>query len=143
MVDPDANFSAAPHGSRDFPLGVPFRDRLALVELALASGQADLDLCMIAGEVNAQRDERVTLLLHLADQARDLLAVQQELARAQRVMVHDIALSARRDANVLQPRLAGVDAHETTPKAGPSDPDRLHLRPGKHHPRIVLHTDEA
>src|SRR5438445_342268 len=102
MVDPDANFSAAPHGSRDFPLGVPFRDRLALVELALASGQADLDLGMVAGEVNAQRDERVTLLLHLADQARDLLAVQQELARAQRVMVHDVALSVWRDVNVLQ-----------------------------------------
>ena len=36
MVDPHANFSAAPHGSGDFSLGVPFRDRLALVELALA-----------------------------------------------------------------------------------------------------------
>ena len=98
---------------------------------------------MVAGEVNAQRDERVTLLLHLADQARDLLAVQQELARAQRVMVHDIALSVRRDVNVLQPRLAVVDSHETIAKVGPSVPDRLHLRPGEHHPRFVLLIDEV
>src|SRR5438105_15000237 len=109
MVDPHANFSAAPHASGDFSLGVPFRDRLALVELALASGQADLDLGMVAGEVNAQRDERVTLLLDLADQARDLLAVQHELARTQRVMVLDVALSIWRCVNVLQVGIAGVD----------------------------------
>src|SRR5207253_9652670 len=134
-VVPPPRLSAAPHASRDVSPGPRFRSRLALVELARASGQAKLDLGMVAGEVNAQRDERVTLLLHLADQARDLLAVQQELARTQRVMVHDIALSIRRDVNVLQPRLAVVDSHETIAKVGPSVPDRLHLRPGQHHLR--------
>src|SRR6266705_3304563 len=84
---------------------------LSLGVLPLAASQPDLDLRAIACEVDAQRDERVALLPHLADEARDLLAVQEQLARAQRLVVHEVALLVRRDVHVLEPGLIAVDAH--------------------------------
>src|SRR5438874_13023125 len=103
--------ASAARRALDLSLGVALRDRLPLVVLPLAPPQPDLDLRAIAREVNAQRDERVALLANLADEARDLLAVQQQLARAHRLVVHEVALSVGRDVHVLQPRLAAVDAH--------------------------------
>src|SRR5579864_7629961 len=95
----------------DLSLGIALRDRLALVVLALAARQPDLDLRAIAREVNAQRNERVALLPHLADEARDLLVMEQQLARAQWLVVHQVALRVWRDVHVLQPGLIAVDAH--------------------------------
>src|SRR5438046_2225171 len=113
------------------------RYRLVLVVLPLATAQRDRDLGAIAREVHAQRDERVSLLPHLADEARDLLAVQQQLARAHRLVVHEVALGVRRDVHVLQPRLVPVDAHEAVAQVAPARADRLHLRAGRHHARLV------
>src|SRR5713101_9709646 len=135
--------ASAAHRALDLSLGVALRDRLPLVVLSLAARQPDLDLRAIAREVNAQRDERVALLPHLADEARDLLAVQQQLARAHRLVVHKVALRVRRDVHVLQPRLIAVDAHVSVTKVAFALADRLHLRACQHHARLELLIDEV
>src|SRR5690606_871506 len=70
---------AHPHGSLGLAGVLALTQRLALVELALALGQCDLDLGAPVGEVQLQRDQRVPAgrdgMLELAD----LLAVQQQL----------------------------------------------------------------
>src|SRR5947209_20509799 len=66
-------------GALHLALGVRGGERLALVVLALAAREADLDLGPVAGEVDAQGDQRVPALLDLADQAGYLLGVQQQL----------------------------------------------------------------
>src|SRR5437016_1007749 len=74
---PEASaMSVAPHGPRDFAFGVALGDRFSLVVLLLAPRQANLHLGVVAREVHAQRNQRVALLAHLADEARDLLAMQ-------------------------------------------------------------------
>src|SRR5207245_2403682 len=138
-----ASFSAAADGPRDLSLRVALRDGLSLVELPLAAGEADLHLGMVAREVDAQRDKCVSLLLDLADQARDLLAVEQELARPHRIVVHDVALCIRRDVDVLQPCLAVVDPDKAVAEVGASVSYRLHLGSRQHHARLVLLVDEV
>src|ERR671936_2978847 len=91
--------STPPDRARDLPLGLALGDRLALVVLPVTPRQPDLHLCVVAREVHPQRDQRVALLLHLADEARDLLAVQKELARPEWLVIHQIALRVGRDVH--------------------------------------------
>src|SRR5690348_15293977 len=87
-----AHRSSAAHRAGDLPLRLALRDGFSLVVLALAARQADLDLDVVARDVEAQRNHRVALLPQLADEARDLPLVQQQLARPDRLLVHDVAL---------------------------------------------------
>ena len=66
-------------------LRVALGEHLALVVVALALGQADLDLGPPVLEVDAQRHEGQTLLLGLARDLVDLVVVEQQLAAADRV----------------------------------------------------------
>src|SRR6266436_7876228 len=93
--------SPAAHGARYLALRVSLRDRLSLVVLLLPSAQPELDLRVVAREVHAQRDQRVSLLAHLADEARDLFAMQQQLARSKGLVVHEVGLGIWRDVHVL------------------------------------------
>src|SRR5258706_11474102 len=131
------------HRALDLSLGVALRNRLPLVVLPLAARQPDLDLRSIAREINAQWDERVALLSHLADEARDLLPMQQQLARAHRLVVHEVALRVRRDVHVLQPCLIAVDSHESVAQVASALADRLHLRACQHHAGFELLIDEV
>ena len=60
-------------------------DRVALVVLLLAPGETDFDLDAAVLVMQVERGQRVSGAFHLADEAVDLLAVEQELARARRV----------------------------------------------------------
>ena len=63
----------------DLPLRVPLLELTALVAHVLTPCQRQLDLRPAVLEIEANRDERQPLLLHLAGQRGDLLAVQEEL----------------------------------------------------------------
>src|SRR5438445_1972969 len=132
--------SVAPHGPRDFAFGVALGDRLSLVVLLLATRESYLHLRVVARKVHAQRNERISLLAHLADQARDLLAVQQQLARPHRLVVHDVGLLVRRDMHVLQPRrvAAAVDSYEPIAEVRGSVAHRFDLGPGELDPSLEL-----
>ena len=64
---------------------VPLLHIRALVVLLLAFRQADIELGAAARPVQVERHQRVAGALDLADQARQFLAVQQQLACATRV----------------------------------------------------------
>ena len=57
-----------------------------------ALAQADLDLDARVFEIDRERDQRVPVLLGLAEQVADLALVHQQLAHAQRVLIKDVAL---------------------------------------------------
>ena len=54
--------------------------------LLLALGQSDFQLDPAAQEVEVERHQRIAGTLHLADQLADLAPMQQEFARAGRVV---------------------------------------------------------
>ena len=65
----------------DLALHVAVADLAAAVALLLAAGERQLDLRPRALEVDPRRDQRQALALEAADQALDLVAVQEQLAR--------------------------------------------------------------
>src|SRR6266581_6770859 len=134
---------AAPHRPVDFAFCVAFGDRLPLVVLPLSSRQAKLDLGVVAREVHPQRDERVALLTHLADEARDLLSVEQQLARVHGLVVHSVALRVLGYVHVLKPRLVAIDAHETIAQVRPAVAHGLDLRAAEHDSGLHLFVDEV
>src|SRR3712207_8586629 len=85
---------------------------LALVVVALAPGQGELALDLALGEVQRERHQRQAALAGLADQPLDLLAVQQELAGAARLVVGPAAVRVLGDVQAAQPHLAVVDRGE-------------------------------
>ena len=100
------------------PAGLPvhlasvlaFGDRLALLELPPAPREPELDLGQSVREVHAERDQREPLLGRRADQALDLLAVEQQLAGADRLppgLVHRLLVG--RDVHALEPDLVASD----------------------------------
>src|SRR5215469_5538891 len=77
--------NSAPKGALHLPPGVGLGQGLPLVVLTLAAAESDLDLGTIVREVEAQGNQRIAALLHLAGQAGDLLCVEQQLPRPQRL----------------------------------------------------------
>src|SRR5882672_5216313 len=67
-------------------------DRLALVVVLLAFGEADGNLHAPLLVVQPDRHERHALLDRLADQFADLVAIEQQLAAAQRLVIHVAAM---------------------------------------------------
>src|SRR5205085_7195322 len=87
---------------------LPPADRLALVVDVLPARECDLDLRPRApiGEVDAGGDEGEATLLGAADQALDLAAVKQQLARAFGIVVVPGSRPVRWDVHPDQPYLA-------------------------------------
>ena len=72
--------------------------------LFLAFGQPEFDFGMAPlGEIDAERDERETLLLRLAKELIDLLAVEEEFSSTERLVIHDVAVAVRTDVTIEQP----------------------------------------
>src|SRR5512137_198448 len=114
----------------DLPVRIPLLDGLALLVLAFAAGQGelDLDLAPVADE-DARRDESEAALLRLAGQALDLAPVEQELALAERVMVEDVGRFVGADMALDQEHLARADLGVALLERDPAGPDRFHLAP--------------
>src|SRR4051812_28151899 len=121
----------AAHGTVDLPGGVAGGERLPLVVGALAASESDLHLRLAVLEVERQRHERQAALLRLPDELRDLGAVQQQLARATRLVVGPRALVVLRDVRVVQPHLAVADAGVGVDERGPPGAQRLDLGAGQ------------
>ena len=75
------------HGAFHVALGLPRADRLALVVEILAARQRDLDLRVGSGEVDAGRHQRQPALGDARGEPVELVAVQEQLARALGVVV--------------------------------------------------------
>ncbi len=80
--------------------------------LLLALGQPEFNLGKAPlGEIDAERDDRQPLLLRLAKEFIDLLAMEKQLSGAERLMIHDVAMTVRADVAVVEKNL-------TLPHAG-------------------------
>ena len=82
--------------------------------LLLAFGQPEFDLGKAPlGEIDAERDERETLLLRLAEELIDLLAVEEQFPSAERFVIHDVAVAVGTDVAVVEKDLTGFHAGVT------------------------------
>src|SRR3974390_780146 len=79
---------------RPAPLG------LALIPKLLALGQRQLHFDSAIFKVQADGNQREALLLGLADQLADFLAVHQQFAGTKRSVVVDVAMLVRTDMRV-------------------------------------------
>ena len=78
-------------------------------------------------------NERHAPLDRLADQLADLVAMQQQLAATQRLVVGVAAMRVRADVDVVEEHLAVLDARETVAQVDASLANRLHLGPEQRH----------
>src|SRR5579864_2991817 len=130
---PESTGLAAPSQlALDLPARIALGDVAPLVVQFLASCERELDLHAAVLEVHPRRHDGHALLAHLSIQSVDLAPVQQELARAFRIVVGAVPLHVLTDVDAVEPRLAafhvGVRALERRlPLA-----QRLHLRAGEH-----------
>ena len=79
--------------------------------LLLALGQPKLNLGKTPfREIDAERDKREPLLLGLAQELIDLLAVEQEFTSTERFVIHDVAVAVGADVAMVKKRLAAFHA---------------------------------
>src|ERR671919_840320 len=118
----------SPGLAEHLPAVLSFGDRLTLLELTFPSREAELQLGQTMCEVHAQWHERQSPFGGLADEALDLVAVQQQLARADgvvRAFVH--RLLVRRDVHPLDPHLAVANAPVRLGERAPARAERFDL----------------
>ncbi len=109
---------------------------MALVMELLATAQADLQLGPTAPEIESHRDQRIALSRDLADQALNLLLVQQQLTGPQRVVILPIGLLIRRYMDIHQKRLTVFQPNVTLGDRDPPTSQRLHLRTKQNQTRL-------
>src|SRR5262245_15417379 len=130
-------FTPAPsHCPCGVALCLPFSNRVSLVVGLLSARNADLDLRVSVLEVHGERDDGETGLLGLGTQLANLLAVQQELSRATRLVVGPGSLGVLRDVDVVQPHLTVLDSGIPVNERGPPLAQRLDLGTGEHEARL-------
>src|SRR3954453_18859215 len=102
--------TGAGHGPADVQLGVALRDRLALVALVAPAGEGELDLHPAVLEVERRRHQAEPALVDLRLEARDLAAVEQQLALTVGVVAeHAGGVHVRRDVQPDEEHLAVAD----------------------------------
>src|SRR5712692_200622 len=111
-------------------------DRLALVVLLLAFREADGHLHAAVLEVHADRHQRHPLLDGPANELPDFVAVQQQLAAAQRLVLGVAAMAVRADVHVVDEHFAVLDAGEAVAQVHAALADRLHLGPEQNQPGL-------
>lgn len=75
--------------------------------LLLSLGQAEFDLGKAPlGEVDAKRDKREPLLLCLAEELVDLLAVEEQFSSTERLVIHDVAMAVGTNVAMMEKDLA-------------------------------------
>src|SRR5215207_8839005 len=117
------------HGAFDLAVCRLFGDLTALVVLTLAACDGELELDDAVLGVELEWDEGLTLLLALADEAVDLLPVQQKLAVAGGELSFLSGVRVRRDVRPDQEDFAVPHPGIALLEVGPALPDGLYLGP--------------
>ncbi|HEX5014065.1 MAG TPA: hypothetical protein VFV72_07865 [Candidatus Limnocylindrales bacterium] len=98
----------------------------------LAAREPELDLRpALAGEIEAERDERQALRLRPAQELVDLRASEEQFPDPLRLVVVAIALLERRDMGTDQPRLVALDARVGVGEVDLAGADGLDLGTGQ------------
>src|SRR3954468_10895941 len=122
-------YGSAPRLDRGarFAVRVAPLHRFALVVILLAPRQADGHLYPAVLEVHADRDQRHPFFDRLANQLPDLLAMQEQLATPERLVIGVAAVRVRADVHVVEEHLPIFDPREAVAKVDAALADRLHL----------------
>src|SRR3954453_5604426 len=124
------------HRGARLPVGLAALDRLALVVVLLAFRKAHRHLHAAVLEIEPRRDQRHPLLDGLADQLSDLVAVEQQLAAAQRLVLGIAAVAVRADVHVVQEHFAVLDAREAVAQVHTAFANGLPLGAEQHEARL-------
>ena len=77
------------------------------VMLLLPFGQPELDLGQATlGKIDPERDEREPLLLRLAEELVDLLAMEEQFPGTERLVIHDVAMAVGTNVAMMEKDLA-------------------------------------
>src|SRR5690606_20919924 len=115
----------------DLAFGVA-RGRVApLVVQLLAAPDGDVELRPAVLEVEPERHDREALAAHGALELRDLLALEEELARTPRLVVVVAGVLVGRDVHALDEHLAPLDDGERLGDGAAALAERLHLAAGE------------
>ena len=114
-----------------------------LVPQLLAFGQRDFNFYFTVLEIHPGGDQSQSTLLRLADQLADLFFMHQQLARAQRGVIKDVAVLIRADVAIQQPELAIFDQAVSIFEVASAGPDRFDLGPGQRNPRLKFFQQEV
>ena len=127
------------HLSKDFAVALLFLEGGALVVLAFAAGEAQLNLgAPVFLKVNLEGYQGKAFFVELANQLADLAPVQEELAHPQGIVGVVGGEGVHRDMHVVHHHLAAsVDLHIAVPEVGLAGAERLDLRTGEDHAGLV------
>jgi len=107
--------------------------------LLLAFGQPEFDFGMAPlGEIDAERDEREPLLLRLAEEPIDLLAVEEQFPSTEGFVIHDVTVAVGTDVAVVEKDLAALHAGVTILKVYAPVTKGFDLRTLEHDARLEL-----
>ena len=98
------------HSPVDLALGVLFRRGLSLIVQFFTLAQTHIYLYPAALEIDRQRDQRITVLLDLAQKAHDLPPVHQQPTDTTGIRIKPVAMVIGRYVHLVQKQLAILDA---------------------------------
>jgi hypothetical protein len=119
-----------------FALGFFFFDRLPFIIGLLALGKADQYLGFSSQKIYLERNECESFLGDLVDELPDFLAMEQELSRAERLVVHDVAVGIRADIGVEEIYFILLHDGIAVRQVREAQAQGLHLRALEHEPRL-------
>ena len=121
------------HRPFHFAAGFAGLDGFPAVMLFLAFGQPEFDLGEAPlGEIDAERDERESLLLCLPEEFIDFLAVEEQFPRTKRLMIHDVSVAIGIDVTVVKKHFTISHAGITILQVHAPIPQRFDFRTLKH-----------
>src|SRR4030043_1803355 len=118
-------------------------ERLPLVEEFLSLCKSKMHLHLSIDKVKLDRNERISLLLHFADEAFDLLFVEEEFPRPQWIVIQPVRLGIRADMSIDKKNLALFDIAITISQVALSLPQGFDLRSKKGDPGPVRLFDKV
>ncbi len=131
------------HRPFHFAAGFARFDGFPAVMLLLAFGQPEFDLSYAPlGEIDAERDEREPLLFRLAEELIDLLAVEEQFSRTERLVIHDVAVAVGTDVAVVEKDLVALHAGVTILQVYAPLSQGFDLRTLEHNARLELLINE-
>ena len=121
---------------RNLAPGVPFLLGGPFIEALFPLCDGQLDFGVWPFKVDGKGDQRQSLLLHLGQQFPDLLLLEQQLPRPDRIVVVDRPVFIGADMHPQQPDLTVFHQRVPVLQIGISFSQRLYLRPFQHNARF-------
>jgi hypothetical protein len=118
-------------------------ESLPLIKELLSFCESEIYLDPSIDKVELDRNQRISPLLHFANEALDLLSVKEEFPRPQRIVIQSVCLGIRADMSIDKKDLAPFDIAVAIPQIDLSLPQGFDLRPKQGDPGLVRLFDKV